>query len=430
MKLLEQLSYRLNTKYLFQNKYLALFDQGIVSALNFSMGIIIGRVCAREQFGLYLIGLTIINIVRNAQSMLISTPYMINNPGLNEKDLEDYTGNSLFQQISLLLVFSVLFFASVVTLNIFHIISSDLYSLLIAISLTILFITHRDYLRHLYLARMEMKQAVLYDVTVGILQISIILTFAYTRELSAGIIIISIGIASFIGSLIWLVYKRSIFSFNYRKLRTHTLDNWMIGKWILPSGLLYSFIEGLYPWLVTFFHGTAEAGILAACLGIVSVVNPLLLGIQNYLGPNIAHVFANNDYDVRKRHIVSLLGKYIVVMLPIIALLFFFGDDLLVAAYGSNYSGYGFIVFVYSINALFRAIGFPVSRALYASYNAQQDFYATLSSFLVLLVFGIWMVMHYGVIGAVSSIAVGNFIGFLYRYFYFMYTANPKTQSA
>ena len=65
--------------------------------------------------------------------------------------------------------------------------------------------------------------------------------------------------------------------------------NWVFGKWVFASGLVWAVSMNLYPWFLAYFHGAASTGVWAACLGVVSVGNPALLGIQNLVGPKIAH---------------------------------------------------------------------------------------------------------------------------------------------
>jgi len=64
--------------------------------------------------------------------------------------------------------------------------------------------------------------------------------------------------------------------------------NWAFGKWITASGVVWTFNNNLYPWLLTAFHGTSMTGMWAACFGVVAMANPLFLGIQNYFGPVLA----------------------------------------------------------------------------------------------------------------------------------------------
>ncbi|MGH9955504.1 MAG: hypothetical protein ACREBC_00045 [Pyrinomonadaceae bacterium] len=65
-----------------QGSIVALLDQGVVSSVNFATGVIIGRVCTKEQFGLYTLGYTVLGFAMTSQACLISTPYTIYSPGL------------------------------------------------------------------------------------------------------------------------------------------------------------------------------------------------------------------------------------------------------------------------------------------------------------------------------------------------------------
>ena len=44
---------------------ITIIDQGVVSATNFFTGVIIGRTLLKEQFGFYMLGLTIVFLVIN-----------------------------------------------------------------------------------------------------------------------------------------------------------------------------------------------------------------------------------------------------------------------------------------------------------------------------------------------------------------------------
>jgi len=57
--------------------FIALTDQAVASATNFLTGVIIGRACTKEQFGLYMLGFSIVLFVMSLQTSLISTPYMV-----------------------------------------------------------------------------------------------------------------------------------------------------------------------------------------------------------------------------------------------------------------------------------------------------------------------------------------------------------------
>jgi hypothetical protein len=79
-------------------------NQGVVSATSFLTSVAIGRYCSKDQFGLYMLGSSIMLFVADIQISLISTPYMIYSPRLKGDSLRLYNGSSILHQIT----FSVL----------------------------------------------------------------------------------------------------------------------------------------------------------------------------------------------------------------------------------------------------------------------------------------------------------------------------------
>ena len=59
-------------------------DQGVASATNFLTGVIIARACTKEELGLYMLGFSLISLMTDLQTSLITTPYMVYAPRLKE----------------------------------------------------------------------------------------------------------------------------------------------------------------------------------------------------------------------------------------------------------------------------------------------------------------------------------------------------------
>ena len=61
---------------------ISLADQAVASATNFVTGIIIARTCSKEELGLYMLGFSLILLMTDFQTSLITTPYMVYAPRL------------------------------------------------------------------------------------------------------------------------------------------------------------------------------------------------------------------------------------------------------------------------------------------------------------------------------------------------------------
>ncbi|RPJ80416.1 MAG: hypothetical protein EHM13_12070, partial [Acidobacteria bacterium] len=77
----------------------AVADQAIVSATNFLTGVVIGRACSKEEFGLYMLAFVVITLAAEVQTSLISTPYTIYRPRLDHREVPRYTAATLVLQL-------------------------------------------------------------------------------------------------------------------------------------------------------------------------------------------------------------------------------------------------------------------------------------------------------------------------------------------
>jgi O-antigen/teichoic acid export membrane protein len=171
----------------------------------------------------------------------------------------------------------------------------------------------------------------------------------------------------------------------------------------------------LYPWFLAYFHGTASAGVLAACLGVVSVGNPLLMGIQNFLGPKIAHVYAAYGPKALRRFVFKITGVLFLPVSLMCVVLMVWGGRFVVLLYGRQYAGNNLVVAILSINLLIMATTFSFSRALMAIERADLDFLVNFAALFIMVVLGFWLVRTFGTIGAALGFLTAYLVTSLIR---------------
>lgn len=388
---------------------ISLADQAVASATNFATGIIIARACSKEELGLYMLGFSLIFLMTDFQTSLITTPYMVYAPRLNGRAHALYTGSMLIHQLTfcLITVFGVVCGAFAVTQGVGP---RGLGPVLWALSIVIALIMLREHARRVSFARLKLKTAFLFDASIAVGQISGLLLLAHFGLLSASRAFWVIGSVCGIAVMGWLWLDRECYHPRMSESLSDLKKNWIFGKWVFASGLVWAVSMNLYPWFLVYFHGAASTGVWAACVGVVSVGNPALLGIQNFLGPKIAHVYALSGPKELRRFVVKISA---VLALPISFLclvLIVWGGRIIALLYGRQYAGNSLVVAILSINLLVFATSFSFSRALMAIERADLDFLVNFAALFTMVIMGFWLVRAYGTLGAAIGFLAANFV--------------------
>ena len=333
--------------------FLSLADQAVASVTNFATGVIIARASSKEEFGLYMLGFTLILLVTDLQTSLIATPYMVYAPRLQGRAHAQYTGSTLIHQVvfSLLTTLVVIGAACAARFGVGpHGLEPVLWALAGVGSLIML----REFVRRICFASLKLRTVFVFDVFIGVGQICGLLVLAHFKLLSASRAYWVIGATCGLAVLCWLWLNRHHYHLRIDESVLDLKRNLVFGKWVFASGLLWTASTNLYPWLLAFFHGAAAAGVFAACLGVVSASNPALLGIQNFLGPKIAHVYATRGRIGLRKFVLKISGSMAIPVSLLTLIMIFWGDRFIGLLYGSRYTGNGRVVAILACNLLDR----------------------------------------------------------------------------
>jgi O-antigen/teichoic acid export membrane protein len=388
---------------------LSLGDQAVASITNFATGVIIARASSKEQFGLYMLGFTLILLVTDLQTSLIATPYMVYAPRLKGKAHALYAGSTLLHQLtfSFLTMIGLVCAAFAARAGVGP---RGLEPVLWALAAVVALIMLREFVRRMCFAGLQLKTAFLFDTCIGVAQVGGLLMLAHFGLLSAATAYWLIGSVCGIAALWWLRLDRHSYHVRVDESVADLKRNWAFAKWVFASGLLSTASTNLYPWLLAFFHGTAAAGVFAACVGVVSASNPILLGVQNLVGPKIAHEFATNGPRALRRMVLKISAMLALPISLLTLVLMVWGGRLIALLYGHRYAGNSQVVAVLACNILVTAVGFAFSRALFAIERADLDFWLNVVTIFIMVTMGLALVRAYGPLGAAFGLLGANIL--------------------
>jgi O-antigen/teichoic acid export membrane protein len=412
-----------------RNGWVALANQGVFSGTNFLTGVIIGRSCSKGEFGLYMLGFSIVLFVFDLQVALISTPYMVYSPRLKGRSLRLYSGSSLIHQLALtIIILSAL--AVWGGLLSFGLGPPGLARVMWALVAVIAFIMFREFVRRICFAHLRMEIALLLDCCVAVVQIVGLIILYRLGILSANRAYWVIGCACAIAGTGWLFLNRKAFILQVSQSLSDFKHNWKFGKWVFFSGLLWAASMNLYPWFLTVFHGTASVGVWGACLGVMALVNVPLTGVQNFLGPKIANVYAAGGVRALRKFAFKASLVLGLVMGLLSCALFIIGGPLLVLFYGDKYSGNGLVVSMLALGLVAASVAFAFSRAFFAIERADVDFKINFIPLFILFTIGLWLVRSFGPLGAASGLLLAHLAASGVRWTSFAILTRPSAEGA
>jgi O-antigen/teichoic acid export membrane protein len=410
-----------------QKWLLTLADQGIASAGSFLVTVIIGRACAREQLGLYFLGLSILGLLMEFQNVLIWSPFTALSPRIKGCAHARYFGSTfvhqwVFSGFSILALAGTGFFLSRGWG------SPGLGPVVWALAIVGSFITFQQYARRICLANLQIKAAFLLDSGTTLIQVGALLLLAYLGKLSAIHAFEMIGLATFLAALLWFLWARKGLAFSKTSVVSDLGHNWAFGKWLLGGNLALFLGCQIYPWILNGLHGTTVVAALAACQGVVALVNPFLQGTTNFLAPKATRAFAQGG----AQGLLALVRKSTLAIIPVTVLFclgfFAFGSRLASFIYGAQYANLGPVITLLALNVLIASIAIGVDYGIWAMGRTDLNFSIELARLLITCTIGLWLVKDFGLLGVAWGLLLGSIVVLVIRAMVFkkLISSTPK----
>jgi O-antigen/teichoic acid export membrane protein len=389
---------------LLHKSVLAVFDQAVVSGTSFLTSVVLGRMCAREELGVYYLVLSIVFFVRGIQEQLVSAPYMIYSQRREGEALERYAGSSLAHLGVLLAVTS----GTLLVLAALGVMSAELTGALWLLVAAAPLLLMREFVRQLLFAHLAMKTAIALDVGVAVVQLAGLALLATTGTLNLATTLAVLGVSSGLPVVAWFALKQRRLVLRPAEVVSDFLHNWVFARWALASQLLACTTPYVMPWVVAFTHGEAQTGTLGACSTLVGLSNMFMMGLCNFLSPQAARAFAHGGLTELQSVLWKTAALFVGSLGLVVILGFTLGEQIATLVYGEQFGGTGWIIGVLSLSVLANSLGVTAGNGLWAMERPSANFVADLFSVGVVIVATITLVPWLGPLGAALATLAGT----------------------
>ncbi len=383
---------------------LSILDQALVSGTSFVTSVILGRCAGREDLGIYYLALSVVLFVRGLQEQLVSAPYMIYCGRQPLAERSRYAASSLVHQCLLSLI-AISGLAIVVAAGWGPAgMRQSLWLLLCAAPL----LWMREFVRQMSFAHLDVRAAIVTDVTITLIQLGALAYLAWLGELTVVSTLAVMGICCGLASVAWLASGRQKFSLSWSATRLDWCRNWKFSRWALASHVLACSAPYVLPWVVAATHGERETGTLGACATLVGLSNMFLIGLANYLSPRAARAYAEQGLGELKRVLWQTAIMFVVGLGTMSILAFAGGHHVAALVYGPEFIDTRWIIGILSLSVLANSLGVTAGNGLWALERPSASFFADLCSLCVTVVATATLVPAFGPIGAALAGLTGT----------------------
>ena len=396
---------------LIKKKYTrVLVDQAISSGQNFVFAIIYVRLLGPEVFGKYSLVLFFGYLLIMLKSSFIGTLLSVN--------IHKYKINLFNYQVYVLIkycivvLFSILI--SLIALKINLIERESLHYVQVFFAFFVLF----DLIKTYFLATDKTWSLIVVDVIFGLVVgvrlylLNENLTFEY---------IFLINIQAYLASFIFVFFccrvkfykpsiRKIIFFYNFEKKSIKHLTLSVLMQW--SSARIGFFV-------LSFYYGVAQVGIITGLLSIIGILNPLFISMDNYILPKASRSFYNKGVDGATSVIDLVMRRMLFIILPVSLIMFIFSGEIVLLVLGQDYSKYSYIFeWLLLVNLLI----FMSKKMMYLiNIRHYQDIFTKVYFAMTLMVITLsyLLIKDYGINGFIAmSFATGLLLIYLLRYFY------------
>ena len=170
-------------------------------------------------------------------------------------------------------------------------------------------------------------------------------------------------------------------------------------------------------WLLALFLSTVQTGIFSACMNLVLLSNPLLLGMSNILEPRLSRAFNSGGCEELLRVVKKVAVLMGVVMFCFAFSLFWAGEWLVHLLYADPaYSGNGTLITILASGMVLSGVSMSAGLALRPLQRTDLVFWIKLLNLVVSIIAVVLLIDDFGMIGVAYAFLLAGLFDCVLRY--------------
>ena len=356
---------------------LVIADQAMLSGTSFVTSVVVARICAPAQFGLYVLGVAALLVLRELQLGLVTGPMAV--LGSMEDDVSFSRYVSPLIVLQMLVCLSAAAIAAVASIVVRAVSpSSPLPSILGVLAVASIFIQAQEFCRRILLVRFRLIRFLVNDGVFCLAQLGALGLAVWLKRQG--------GHAKFPASDVFLCQAGAgaaallVGAFQVRRFITlrrcfrgePLLMNWRFGRWNLLSSLCALAYQQTVYFVLAALAGTTAVAQLEAPRLIVAPFMVLIMGWSTIVGPFAARKFTVEGLASTQAYLNRITRTFILTVTLAIVPISIFSGRIVPALLGRSYTSGGTVLWVWSATVIMMAASSGYGAIFYAGRRPEQ----------------------------------------------------------
>ena len=389
---------------------LSIVDQGLTAAAGFGVNFVLARWLPTPIYGAFAVAFAVYLFVSGFHNVLLLEPLSVLGPARHAHQLRAYFRAQIATHAALVGVLAMLVvLAGLATMQIAP--ANPLGDALTGGGIALPFLLLLWLARRMCYVVNRPAAAVLGSAVYSVLVLATFFAAWKVDEVTPGSAFVLMGAASLVTSALLLcrLGLRANRAQTERALKwTRVLrENWLYGRWLVGSAVLYAATSQLQMVLAAAFLGLGAAGILRAMQIPSLVMTQIITATGLLVLPALSYNFARGETQRLRRRaaLVSLvLGAFALAFVGVFA---FFGAPIERILYAGKYAPYTLLMAMLAIIPVMNGFAAGFSIAMRASQKPHFDLISNIVAAPVGLLSALLFMRWWGLAGAAASIVLG-----------------------
>ena len=392
-----------------KHQLIVLFDQTMVSGVNFLVAILITRFLGLEEFGVFATAWMLVLFFSSIQQAIIVAPIYT----LSAQ--QENTSSFLGQALNLQLIFSVVsLLLSLIIISIVFYFNNEWYrnGLIFSLPSTVALFLLQDFFRRKFFVENLGSTVFLSDLITYALQPIIIIALFYFNHLSIHSFLTGINICMLLVSLV------HFFRMDKQKLGKQTIivwkQFWKFSKHLFFTSILQWFSGNYFIVFATAVLGPLAIGIIRIAQNLMGILHILFLTLENLIPIEAAKILKRKGRIPTLQFFKQITIKTGIVTGVILILMSFFSSFLIKNIYGAEYQKYNYVVIGFSIIYIFIFFG-TIMRFIIRTFEENR---IVLENYIITGIFSLlsasYLITNYQLNGVLIGLALVQIISLTY----------------